>query len=147
LITEALTASASYTLNDSYDVVYKVEEFALTATSFVINPIQEIQMQVRPQTIRGYDGRLVQKSWAQVSPLLGMHIEFPQIAITEANYKKLCLYVVQGARLALEESTGASAVIPYYAGKVVNASHLPTRFKSARAMMWIDYECEIGTTQ
>jgi len=145
LNTAILSDSGSFTLNDSYDVVYEVEEFGLIPTTFVINPIEEVTMNIRPQTVRGYNGRLVSKSWAQISPLMGMRLEFPNLAITEANYKKICRWIAQGVRVTLTESTDASALITDYAGKFVNVSHLPTRYKSRRYLMWADFECELGT--
>ena len=141
----ALTNSATYSNGNTIQVFDNILIGAASDTTFVINPVQDITMNVRPQTVRGFNGRLVQKSYAQISPLLGLRIDFLPISISQENYNKICRYIVQGVRCTVEEPDEAEPIITAMAGKFVNASHLPSRYKSTRQMMSVDYECEIGT--
>ena len=145
LTTAALSDDASYTLSDSYDVVYHILVVSTAATSFTINPVKDMPFKLRQQMVKAYNGRGVKKSYAQASPFDESKIEFFQTSITETNYKLLCAYIYFGTRCRIAESSGASALVTPRDGYFTAASHMPTRFKSTQTVYWVDFFDETGT--
>ena len=145
LTTAALTDDAVYTLADSYDVVNNIFIPSAAATSFTINPVKDMPFELRKMMIRAYNGLGVTKSYAQPSPFNKSRIEFFPWSLSEANYKKICLWIYQGVRVKITESSGASALVQYRTGYFTGASHLPTRYKNSRILMWVDFFDETGS--
>lgn len=145
LTTAALTNSAAYVLNDSYDVVDKIFVISTSATSFTINPIKDEPFTLRQAIVKAFNGLGVAKSYAQASPFNKSRFEFYQISITEDDYKLATLWVAQTVRVRITESAGASALLPIRDGYFTGASHIPTRFKNSRFIYWLDFADETGS--
>lgn len=146
LITAALTSSASYELADPYDVVLKVDEFALDPTEFVANPIMDLlPVGIRQTVVRGFNGRLVNKSYALKSPLDNIAITFWPISISLADSKTIAKWIFWGVRIRITESASASALITPMDGRISEMSFMPTKFKNSRFGLQIDVELELGT--
>ena len=145
LTTEALTGSDLYNLGDTYDVVYHVMIYDADARSFVINPIKDVNLEVRKTMTRSYLGRLVSKSYALGSPLDAIEIEIYNSSITMANYHFIQLYLYHGTRCRITESSGADALITPMDGYFTDCSFLGSKHKNSRPVHRIRYECELGT--
>ena len=145
ITTAALTGSGTYDAAEKYDIVDKIFVPTTAASYVTINPIRDNVPQLRQQTTRSYNGRVISKSYAQFSPLNTIRYEFYQTSVTEAYYKKLVQWIGFGTRVRVSESSGASAMIAVIDGVLVNASHVPTRYKSVRQDYWIEMHAEAGT--
>ena len=145
LRTAALSDSASYTLADSYDVVNGIFVISTDATSFTINPVRDIPFTLRTMMVKAYNGLMVTKSYAQASPFDESSFVIDLISITETNYKKVCIWIYQGVRVRITESTDASALVPTRDGYFVGASLMPTRYKNSNPTITLNFADETGS--
>jgi len=143
--TEALTGSGTYDAAEVYDIVDKVFVPTTAASYITMNPVRDNQPNLRPQTTRSFQGRVITKAYAQFSPLDTIQYDFYQTSVTEAYYNKLVMWIGFGTRVRVSESSGAEALISVIDGVLVNASHMPTRYKSVRQDYYIVMRAEAGT--
>ena len=146
LTTTALTGSDTYDNGEAY-VIYDDFFFPSTqATTFAINPIKDMNPELRQTLVRAFNGKWVMKSYSQVSPVNAFSpMEIYPNSITEFHYKKLCRWIVMGTRIRLSESSNASALVTPMDGYFVNTDLWPSRFKNTNAIINLTFACELGT--
>lgn len=143
--TATLSDSASYTSPDPYDIVSAVFIPTTAASSFVINPTKDQNPQVRQTMVRGYNGRLVLKSYALISPLDGMEYEWYNVSFANlTDYQTILKFIAKGTRVRIVDEFTSALVTPLD-GYFVNADNIGTRFKNTRQIVRVAFAAELGT--
>lgn len=146
LTTAALTGSDTYENAEAY-VIYDDFFFPSTqATTFVINPIKDMNPELRQTLVRAFNGKWVMKSYSQVSPVNAFSpMEIYPTSITEFHYYKIARWITMGTRIRLTESSGANALVSPMDGYFVNTDYWPSRFKNTNQIINLVFATELGT--
>lgn len=143
--TETLSGSASYTSPDPYDIVSAVFIPTTDSSSFTINPTKDQNPQVRQTMVRGFNGRLVLKSYALISPLDGMEYEWYNMSFSSlTDYQTILKYIAKGTRVRITDQFTSALVTPLD-GYFVNADNIGSRFKNTRQITRVAFAAELGT--
>jgi len=120
------------------------------ATNFTLNPILDIGINQRMQTVRAFDGRLAKKSYAHVNPVDYLEIRIVGMSMTNANYKKLMLYNLYSIPCRLTESaTGVpetEAFVQHWFGRWIDMpDYIGSLSKNSKDSYLLRFRVETAT--
>jgi hypothetical protein len=116
----------------------------------VLNPILNLKPLIRRQTVRGFDGRLVQKSYAHVNPVQSLSILLVSNSCTNLKFKKLLKCILYSIPIKITESLPGAAednpYVRYWYGRITDSpEYLGTKKKNTSAIIPIEFEVETAT--
>ena len=121
--------------------------FGAEATSVEVDPVIQLAPTVREMVVRGYNGKLVKKSYAQntmvdsLDVVLSMHS-----SVTPTDNKLLLKWVKNSTPLLLSESlTGTAVFITSYTGRLVNTDYIHSKHKNANETLTYVFAVETET--
>lgn len=118
--------------------------FTAAATSITVNPILDMIPVLRPQTVRGYDGRLVVKSYAHLNPVQAIDFQLVGSSMTLAEYKTMMDWILYSTQIRITDNDAAAAILHYF-GRLTDGNYLGTHGKNARDIFRLHFEAETGT--
>lgn len=118
--------------------------FATEGTFWTINPVLDINPEIRQNTTLGFDGRLLLKSYAHVNPLRSIEIQIVPSSITQANYKLLLKAALYSLNCRIEDPDTTS-YINFFFGRFSDVSHIGQVGKTNRGAYTIKFNVETAT--
>lgn len=118
--------------------------FTAVATSITVNPILDMNPTLRPQTVRGYDGRLVVKSYAHLNPVQAIDFSLVGSSMTLAEYKTMMDWILYSTQIRVTDNDATAAILHYF-GRLTDGKYLGTLGKNTRDIFPLHFEIETGT--
>jgi hypothetical protein len=118
--------------------------FTAAATSITVNPVLNMDPILRPQTVRGYDGRLVRKSYAHLNPVQSIDFSLVGSSMTLAEYQSMMDWILYSTPIRVTDNDGTAAILHYF-GRLTDGKYLGTLGKNTRDIFPLHFEVETGT--